>query len=223
MTAEAAGEGEVDEAYWATATAAAAHNQPQPPPHPMDSDEAGVQGDYDANFFADDNLPLPPGAADFGDEDENMPFADAREAFSPEADGMAGVEAPVGGGIDGMVVGGSQGSQEGAFGAQLVMQARRSRPEYVQYARVAKRVDMRRLKEEMWRGIGFGMGEEVRVTLFLSFQTRSLHLATLFMLLRTVDRVSYGEDHDSSRPYIAHGKEGDLTYDHRSQRTEDPI
>jgi condensin complex subunit 2 len=25
----------------------------------------------------------------------------------------------------------------------------------VQYARVAKKVDVRRLKEEMWRGIGF--------------------------------------------------------------------
>ncbi|KAI7515749.1 hypothetical protein KC316_g21357, partial [Hortaea werneckii] len=35
-----------------------------------------------------------------------------------------------------------------------VTQSRRMRPEYVQYARTAKRVDMRRLKQEMWGGIG---------------------------------------------------------------------
>lgn len=138
--------GEIDEAYWASQGAA----ETLPAPHPMDDD--AVQGDYDANFFQDDNLPLP-GAADDNDDDE---FADAREAFSPEAEGDA--MAPVGAGID-SVAGGSVGD-ENAFGAQLVTQSRRLRPEYVQYARVAKKVDVKRLKEEMWRGIGFeGDGE----------------------------------------------------------------
>ncbi|KAK5123909.1 hypothetical protein LTR85_002105 [Meristemomyces frigidus] len=137
-------DGEVDEAYWAANTGAAAS---QPAPHPMDDD--AVQGDYDANFFQDDNLPLP-GGADMDDDDE---FADAREAFSPEADGVDAAAGPIGDGID-SVAAGSQDSAD-AFGAQLVTQSRRLRPEYVQYARVAKKVDVRRLKEEMWRGIGF--------------------------------------------------------------------
>lgn len=41
-----------------------------------------------------------------------------------------------------------------SFGSQLVTQAgKRLRPEYVSYARVAKKVDVRRLKENMWRGM----------------------------------------------------------------------
>jgi condensin complex subunit 2 len=127
---------EVDEAYWAA--------NGGPPPKA----ENDVQGDYDANFFADDNLPMPGGM----DDDS---FADAREAFSPDLDdaGMA-AGGPTGPGID-AVAGSADPAQEGAFGAQLVTQSRRLRPEYVQYARVAKKVDVRRLKEEMWRGIGF--------------------------------------------------------------------
>jgi condensin complex subunit 2 len=31
---------------------------------------------------------------------------------------------------------------------------RRARPEYVAYARVAKKIDVRRLKQEMWKGMG---------------------------------------------------------------------
>ena len=138
--------GEVDEAYWANAANAAGQHAPV---HPMDDD--AVQGDYDANFFQDDNLPMPGG--DMEDEDD---FADAREAFSPDADGVDAAGGPVGPGIDGIAVG---SSQEGAFGAQLVTQSRRVRPEYVQYARVAKKVDVRRLKEEMWRGIRFEVSQ----------------------------------------------------------------
>ena len=57
-------------------------------------------------------------------------------------------------GIDG-VLAPTEASQEGGFGSQLVTQSKRLRPEYVQYARIAKKVDVRRLKEEMWKGIGF--------------------------------------------------------------------
>lgn len=146
---------EVNEAYWAAHNNAASSG---PPLHPMD-DDAGAQGDYDANFFQDDNLPLP-GGADMDDDDE---FADAREAFSPEADNADAAAAPIGAGIDSIAAGSQEA--EGAFGAQLVTQSRRMRPEYVQYARVAKKVDMRRLKQEMWRGIGF---EEVSAK--ISFQ-----------------------------------------------------
>jgi condensin complex subunit 2 len=113
---------EVDEAYWANANAR------------QSSDDDAVQGDYDANFFQDDNLPLPGGIDP--DDDDVLEFADAREHLSPgiadEVDAAGGPEGP---GIDGVVAGEANG---GDFGANLVAQSRRLRPEYVQYARVAK-------------------------------------------------------------------------------------
>jgi len=133
-------EGEMDEAYWAQKEA----------PAIAGDDEALPQGDYDANFFHDDGLAMGGGI----DDDDDMEFADAREHFSPgvEEGAQGGM-----GGIDGALNGGSQepGIEETAFGTQLVTQSRRLRPEYVQYARVAKKVDVRRLKEELWKGIGF--------------------------------------------------------------------
>ncbi|KAL8836552.1 MAG: hypothetical protein Q9170_002872 [Blastenia crenularia] len=130
-------EGEIDEAYWARKENAIQGTLPE--------DEA-PEGNYDANFFQDDGLAAP-GVPMEEDDD----FADARETFSPAADGDLGAGSL---GMDG-VLPNTDGSQEGAFGTQLVTQSRRLRPEYVQYARVAKKVDVRRLKEEMWRGIGF--------------------------------------------------------------------
>lgn len=128
-------EGDIDEAYWANKGNALQQATP---------DEDVPQGNYDANFFQDNGLPVPGGPPD--DDD----FADAREIFSPEIEGALGAPNQ---GIDGTL--NPNGSQEGAFGTQLVTQSSRLRPEYVQYARVAKKVDVRRLKEEMWRGIGF--------------------------------------------------------------------
>lgn len=123
-------DGEVDEAYWA---------QQNDHPLPVAEDE-DVRGDYDANFFQDDGLGVP-GTAD--DDDE---FADAQEMLPP-------IENIPASDANGTLFPGS--SQEGAFGTQLVTQSRRLRPEYVQYARVAKKVDVKRLKDEMWRGIGY--------------------------------------------------------------------
>lgn len=132
-------EAEIDEAYWAAQARADVKTV-----HPMD-DDAPLQGDYDANFFQDDGLPMVGGAMDDDDEE----FADAPEHFLPDG-GAEGAEAPVGQGIDSIPM-----SSSDAFGANIVAQSRRMRPEYVQYARVAKKVDVRRLKEEMWRGIGY--------------------------------------------------------------------
>ncbi|KAF2842828.1 barren [Patellaria atrata CBS 101060] len=125
-------EGEVDEAFWAT-------KEDPVTSHP---DDEVPHGDYDANFFQDDGLGM---GAGLDDDDDD--FADARDHFSPPVEGEAGAAAALGDVL--------AGSQEGAFGAQLVTQSRRLRPEYVQYARVAKKVDVRRLKEELWRGIGY--------------------------------------------------------------------
>lgn len=136
-------EGEMDEAFWAR----------KEDPVAAEGDEVLPSGDYDANFFQDDGLPMGGGM----DDDDDMEFADARDHFTPgaeEAGGDGGVA-----GLADVLSGGRAGGQgtdgeEGAFGAQLVTQSRRMRPEYVQYARVAKKVDVRRLKEELWRGIG---------------------------------------------------------------------
>ncbi|KAK4698064.1 condensin complex subunit 2, partial [Lecanoromycetidae sp. Uapishka_2] len=128
-------EGEMDEAFWARKENLEIQGL---------SDDEAPQGDYDANFFQDDGKCFPDAPLD-----EEEEFADAREAFSPSAEGDGEAE------NQGMTAVLAEGSQEGAFGTQLVTQSRRLRPEYVQYARVAKKVDVRRLKEELWRGIGF--------------------------------------------------------------------
>jgi condensin complex subunit 2 len=122
-------EGEVDEQYWARKEEAAQQAL----------EEDGAQGNYDANFFQDDGFG---GAADMDDDDE---FADARDHLSPPLEDIAAGE--------GLADGAPAATQEGPFGTQLVTQSRRMRPEYVQYARVAKKVDVRRLKEEIWRGL----------------------------------------------------------------------
>ena len=131
-------DGEMDEVFWARKETLA--NQTL-------VDENAPQGTYDANFFQDDGLAFP----GYPPEDEDD-FADAKEAFSPGVEGSLGTESQS---IVGLLAG-TDGRQDEAFGTQLVTQSRRLRPEYVQYARVAKKVDVRRLKEEMWKGIGLG-------------------------------------------------------------------
>ncbi|KAH8675750.1 condensin complex subunit 2/barren [Xylariales sp. PMI_506] len=127
-------EGEMDEAFWA---------QKEPLQSVEEDDTILPQGDYDAKFF-DDDMPFAAGGMD---DDDDLEFADARDHFSP------GAEAPIteNVGMTGMF---NMGMTTGGFGTQLVTATRRLRPDYVQYARVAKKVDMRRLKEEIWRGMG---------------------------------------------------------------------
>ncbi|KAK5689816.1 hypothetical protein LTR97_012575 [Elasticomyces elasticus] len=153
---EVMGDRDVDEAFWAANGGLAGGVSGGVARHPMDDDEdGGAQGDYDANFFQDDGLPLPNGTGD--DDDEGLEFADAVEYAAADDMDAAGAGAePEGQGIDGLGLGGGEGSVAlpGTFGAELVSQSRRVRPEYVQYARTAKKVDVRRLKENMWRGMG---------------------------------------------------------------------
>ncbi|KAK7941060.1 Condensin complex subunit 2 [Apiospora aurea] len=127
-------DGDMDEAFWANK---------EPLPTAGGDETALPQGDYDANFF-DDEMPLPGGG--LLDDDDDLEFADARDHFSP------GAEAPMteNPGFTAMLDG---GMTMGGFGTQLVTSTRRLRPDYVQYARVAKKVDVRRLKEELWTGM----------------------------------------------------------------------
>ncbi|OHW92001.1 condensin complex component cnd2 [Colletotrichum incanum] len=131
-------ESEMDEAFWAQQKAPLKSEEETPLP----------EGDYDANFFQDDALPFAGGLDDEDDE-----FADAREHFSPMAEGDAGATEAAG--LTALLGGdAATNALTGAFGTTLVTQTRRLRPDYVQYARVAKRVDVRRLKEEIWKGMG---------------------------------------------------------------------
>lgn len=142
--------GDVDEAYWA-------HREGE---NALAEEGGEVQGNYDADFFQDDGLPLPGGPID--DEDD---FSDARDHFSPAPqDGTEAMPA-----MDGVL---PSSQAEDAFGAQLVTQSRRFRPEYVQYARVAKKVDVKRLKDELWKGIGL---EEVSCPISHFFLIGSNH------------------------------------------------
>ena len=130
--------GDVDPAYWASQKGLDEAGQEAPP------------GEYDANFFADDDgLPFSGGIQDDDDDGILPPFADAQETILP----------PDAGTIDPSQPTSDPQSQNpnllpGSFGTQLVTQGgRRLRPEYVNYARVAKKVDIRKLKENMWEGM----------------------------------------------------------------------
>jgi condensin complex subunit 2 len=135
---------EMDEAYWA-------RRKEEGP----NGEEARKEGDYDANFFADDDAGLPFVGGipdDDDDDDEHGPagFTDAREMLSPPP---SSTEAP-GPPADSQAAQLQTEMLPGSFGSQLVTQGgTRLRPEYVNYARVAKKVDVRRLKENMWMGM----------------------------------------------------------------------
>ena len=134
---------EIDPAYWATKDATAIGG-------PQEEEEAAaLKGDYDADFFQDDAIFPTSGLPDDDDED----FADAREHLSPAPD----TTAPGSQSLDAILT--ANPLQAGAFGSHLVTQSNRLRPEYVQYARVAKKVDIRRLKDEIWKGMAEGMAE----------------------------------------------------------------
>ena len=103
--------------------------------------EESAKADYDADFFQDDGLDLAQGLP----TDEEDEFENAREQFSPEAtevDGTTPSENFT-----------AKGYQGGPFGSHLVVQGRRAKPEYLQFAKSAKKIDVRQLKEELWKGI----------------------------------------------------------------------
>ncbi len=164
----AGGHVEMDEAYWAKRREDE-EEWKRRRRREGEEDKERKEGDYDANFFADDDGPLPFGgvglpddADDDDDDDRPVGFTDAREMLTPP---------PTATTLDSQAQGfdalGSSSQQPdsqpsnllpGSFGSQLVTQAgRRLRPEYVNYARVAKKVDVRRLKENMWSGMSTGL------------------------------------------------------------------
>ena len=50
------------------------------------------------------------------------------------------------------------------FGDNLVSQARRNKPEYIKYAKTAKRIDVKKLKENIWKTL---TDTTVRILIYL--------------------------------------------------------
>ncbi|KPI45924.1 Condensin complex subunit 2 [Cyphellophora attinorum] len=119
----------------------------------------------------------------------NDDFVDAREMLSPGPEGQLQGDLDATLALEGLGLGqdnllasaeaadaaGLVGSQAllpdgdlppGSFGSQLVtQQGRRMRPEYVNYARTAKKVDVRRLKENMWKGMAGPLMKDIDAAL----------------------------------------------------------
>jgi condensin complex subunit 2 len=179
-------EGEMDEGFWARKEGPA-----------VAGDETLPQGDYDANFFQDDGLAFPGGM----DDDDDMEFADAQDHFSLSGEG--GVRGGLG--ENETVTMTVAEDAQTAFGTQLVTKSRRLRPEYVQYARVAKKVDVRRLKEELWKGMGIEGPEDVSVQSPSKQRPRANHLEDLLTGTRAITHAACGGIQDGrSSPLEVH-------------------
>ncbi|CAN6674405.1 condensin complex subunit 2 [Trichomonascus vanleenenianus] len=100
--------------------------------------EEEPKSNYDANFFQDDDnngpdIPDDMGGADYGDANDD------------DDDGMFGdYDAPL---PD------DAGNDTGTLKDQLLTAGKRARPEYVNYAKTAKRVNVRLLKDNIWNNM----------------------------------------------------------------------
>lgn len=93
-----------------------------------ESADPEVPGGYDANFFNDGQDLGGPGCGTMDDDDdENDHFEDAKQEFAA-----------------------TDAADVGDFGSQLQTLGRKVKPEYVNYAKAAKKVDVRVLKENIW-------------------------------------------------------------------------
>jgi condensin complex subunit 2 len=190
--------------------------------------EEGRQGDYDANFFADDEQLLPfdgplPGEddeSDAGEGGEENQFMDAREMLSPPPPGAENDEGIIIQGDDGPVIEGDAaqsqdqlGTQEalpGSFGSQLVtQQGRRLRPEYVNYARTAKKVDVRKLKENMWKGMSDRLMKGLDQAFAHDRQQQQQDVDTDMMDVDELNRPSTPEDTAPPTPKEGQVEEGE--------------
>jgi condensin complex subunit 2 len=127
-------EGEVDEHYWAAA--AAANGNGAQGLGDMDAadddDDDGPALPFDTQFFHDE--------ADTPDFDEDLPMGG--DEFEGPVRGLASTSANAGS---------NAREEEEDLLAATQGQMRRARPLYVNYAKKAKRVDVRMLKENIWK------------------------------------------------------------------------
>jgi len=116
-------EGEIDENFWAQAAADQAAGRSGEDGNELDVDDQAIP--FNTQFFHDD----------FDDDGDGAGFDDGDD----------------GGGI-GSVVPGVEGDEVDLM-ATLAGTSRRVRPQYVNYTKKAKRVDVRKLKENIWKGL----------------------------------------------------------------------
>jgi hypothetical protein len=102
---------------------------------------------------------LGPGVDPMDDEVEN--FVDAPDHQSPPAERAPGQDQALGTAL--------LGTQEGALGTQPGPEYVQPHPQYLQYARRSKKVDVKKLKTELWGRIGFEVSYP-----FSAFFVRSL-------------------------------------------------
>lgn len=128
------GNGEVDENFWAQAAAEQAANRE----HDQDGEDSKplqFQVYPRTHKFQANDVPAPFSTQFFQDDDFGPGFDDD-PGYDGEGGGMAGEDA---------------GEQDLLAATQG--QTRRVRPEFVNYAKRAKRVDVRKLKDNIWKGL----------------------------------------------------------------------
>jgi condensin complex subunit 2 len=126
-------EGEIDENFWAQAAA----NQAAQQTEDVEADDSacsdGAMRDFNRlTAFTAGAMPF--NTQFFHDDDDDVGFDDA---FDGEGGGSAAAQDP--------------GEQDLLAATQG--QTRRVKPEFVNYAKRAKRVDVRRLKDNIWKGL----------------------------------------------------------------------
>lgn len=125
-------EGEVDEHYWAAAAAAA---QGAENANGDEEDDSGPILPFDTQFFHDDG--------DTPDYDEDLPMG-GDDFEIPVTSSSHGVGTDEGTRKTG-------GEEEDLLASTQHTQVKRARPQFVNYAKKAKRVDVKKLKENIWK------------------------------------------------------------------------
>lgn len=128
------GDGEVDEAFWAQAAAGQSGRDGD-----QEGDDCGHLSTRQAittNIYLANGGGVPFNTQFFHDDYDDGPGYDDADGYDGEGGGMPGPDA---------------GEQD--LLAATAGQTRRVRPESVNYAKRAKRVDVRKLKENIWKGL----------------------------------------------------------------------
>ncbi|KAK9465758.1 condensin complex subunit 2/barren [Lipomyces arxii] len=124
---------------------------------PLDNDilDKPVPQTYDADFFNDDALNKSTDGEDsFVSANESLEFSTTEIAADGQSNFTAADAAVVGNLTT--VIRHEEAQEEFEFGSQLVLDgSRKFKTEYVNYARVAKKVDVKRLKDNLWSSLDY--------------------------------------------------------------------
>lgn len=139
-------DGEVDEHYWAAAAAAAAAQAGDGiGGEAGEDDESGPMLPFDTQFFHDDG--------DAPDFDEDLPMGGDEFEGLGDSNNLPdpGAAGPLGNVASGEGSGAEKRDEEEDLLAATQGQLKRARPQTVNYAKKSKRVDVKKLKENIWK------------------------------------------------------------------------